>query len=129
MWNINYIKKKKFNTERIFSFSNSFVYTLIFMFEGYERKSAYNRQNNHWKVDQFLNILLHVSSRIQGNCTMRFSLGSSWFIAERRAGRRKRWLLQPLYSVQLHASLTFGHCIGVRHCGFLRRELIIINIQ
>lgn len=57
---------------------------------------------------------------------LRFPLGSSWFIAERRArkeraGRRKRWLLEPLYSVQLHASLTFD-CIGVDQRGSRSEE-------
>jgi len=40
-----------------------------------------------------------------------------------RAGRRKRWLSESLYLVQLHASLTFGvHCIGVSHRGSRIRE-------
>lgn len=34
-----------------------------------------------------------------------------------RAGRRKRWLEAPLQSVQLHASLTFGHRMSVAHRG------------
>jgi len=66
-------------------------------------------------------------SRIQENYTLRFPLGLSWLIEERRArkeraGRRKRWLSESLYLVQLHASLTFGHCIGVDHRG-ARKEI------
>jgi len=39
-----------------------------------------------------------------------------------RAGRRKRWLSESLYLVQLHASLTFGHCIGVSLRGSRTKE-------